>query len=554
MILRRLILIFTILVMTVSMIPYAQECSAQSDEAWEIQADNDFDLGNYEEAIVGYTCMIELDGELVSEGYEWRGISYQEQGDLDAALVDLNIAVTDPENVSAYYSRGNVFLDLDEYDLAIADYTEAIANRYTWAYVYNNRGVAHHRAGDSESARRDYEFATGIDPEYGLAFSNLSEINFELGDIEATRENLEIAIRETSGSTRSYAYENRGRLAYVEGDYTSAISDFTTAIEQNADNVSAYINRALVYQAMQSPNEYADYLRYMQKVQTEIIDLSDRNGRFYQEQLDISYGVLYRASFQMSSGDHFTAIANAAEDSTVDPLMVLLGPSGSAVFGDDDGGVNQGALINRFPIAQDGIYTLLIGHSIQETSGIIELTTLLRDNPISDLPKNQLTTGDRVEIFSVSNEGAGSVNLREYPSTGFEVLAQLESGTQVTLTGGPYKDADYVWWQAETDDGTTGWLVEYLGGVQILSPAIYVGRTVVIDTAELNFRADPTVNGELVRSLYREAQATFEVIDGPIEADNLTWWKLRMNGDEPFEAWAVDRVGNNPTLAVVLDD
>ena len=70
MILRRLILIFTILVMTVSMIPYAQECSAQSDEAWEIQADNDFDLGNYEEAIVGYTCMIELDGELVSEGYD----------------------------------------------------------------------------------------------------------------------------------------------------------------------------------------------------------------------------------------------------------------------------------------------------------------------------------------------------------------------------------------------------------------------------------------------------------------------------------------------------
>jgi len=551
--LYRLILIIILIVLPVQMVTHAQACNAQTPEDWNAQADNDYELGNYEEAIAGYTCVIQLGGELASEGYEWRGNAYGQLGNLEQALQDHNLAVTDATNDSAYYSRANTFLNRGEYELAIADYNESIATGYSWSFVYNNRGVAYDRLGDKENALADFRLAASLDSENGLAWSNYSELLFYFGDMESARENIEYGISESTGIEQSYAYENRGLFAFLDGDTMSAINDYTTAIERNPDNLSAYINRAQVYQVTDSPNQYADYLRYIQAMPPDIIDLPENNGVFVDEPLDMSEHVVYRASFMLSSGQYFTATASADEDSEIDPLIVLLGPSGSAVMGDDDSGSNLDAVINRFPIAQDGIYTLLITHSIDGSDGTVLLSTRVRNDTYQDIITTQLRVNERAEIFSISNEGIGIVNLREYPTTEYEVLTQLESGTRVTLINGPYKGVDFVWWQVQTDDDTIGWMVEYLGGVQILSPAIEVGDTVIIDTAELNFRAEPTVNAELVRSLFREADVMFTVIDGPVEADNLTWWQLRLDGENGFDAWAVERVGVNPTLAVVLD-
>lgn len=532
---------------------YAQACDTQSDEVWWSQASNDFDLGNYDAALAGYECMIETDGELVSEGYEGRGLVYSEMGNLDAALADLNIAVTDPTNDSAYYTRGDVFFDRGDYELAIADYTEAIANGFTWAYVYNNRGVAYGRLDDNERALQDFQTAINLDPDDGLAYSNLGATYFFLGDIEATRENYALAIDKTRGLERAYAFANFAELAYMDGDYTSATQNYGSAIEADPDYLNAYLYRSMVYRAIQSPNEYADYLRYIQGNQAEIIDLPEDRGTFVDEPLEMFDGAVYRASFFLSSGQYFTAVAETAEDTTVDPLMLLLGPSGSPIVGDDDSGANRNAVINRFSIVQDGIYTLLVTHSTGDSDGTINLTTSVRNDTYQRAITTQLEIGERAKIFAISNDGPGIVNLREYPSTAFDALAQLESGTEVTLINGPYKDADFVWWQVETDDGLTGWVVEHIGGVQILSPAIAIGRTVIIDTAELNFRTEPSVNAELERSLFREAQVMFTVVDGPVEADGLIWWQLRSDGESPFTAWAVERVGNNRALAVVLD-
>lgn len=55
------------------------------------------------------------------------------------------------------------------------------------------------------------------------------------------------------------------------------------------------------------------------------------------------------------------------------------------------------------------------------------------------------------------------VRLRDEPGTEGTVLAELDEGEELTVVGGPQTADGTTWWQVETGDGETGWIVaEYL--------------------------------------------------------------------------------------------
>jgi len=532
-----------ILILSIALIialpTYAQACSSQDVEAWLTQANNDFDLGNYEEAAAGYNCMIEVSDEQDAFAYEWRGISKQLMGDLDGAFADVNQSIEiDSSRGGAYYSRGNMYLDLGDYESAIDDFTTAIEKGYNRAYVYNNRGYAYYQLGNDANAKTDYLNATWVDPEYGLAYSNLGESFFLEGDLERALENYEKAMDYAGGIYRAYPYRNRGEIAFMDQDYPRAIDDYTTAIEFNPDDGDLYLVRAKAYRAIQSPNAFADYLRYIQAIQTEIVDLKNTT---INERLDMVEGRVYRQTFDFKqSGGLLEITARSVEDSQVDTLILILGPSGSPVMGDDDSGTDEDAAI-RYRIPEVGVYTVLITHANQGDTGEIILSR--------DVIPNQLAIGIRAEVFARDNDGAGVLNFREYPSVGFDVLEELPSGAQVTVVNGPFKERDFVWWQVEADSGQVGWVAEHVGGIQTLFPAIQVGGTVDVNVDELNMRAEPSASSERIRVLLRAE--TLPVIDGPVDADGFRWWKVRAFND--VEGWAVERVDDNRTLVAVVE-
>lgn len=540
MMIRRIIGILVFSVALIIALPaYAQACSAQDVEAWRTQANNDFDLGNYEEAAAGYSCMIEVSDEQDSFAYEWRGISKQLMGDLDGAFADVNQSIElDSSRGGAYYSRGNMYLDLDDYESAIDDFTTALEKGYNRAYVYNNRGYAYHNIGNVQNAKIDYQNATWNDSEYGLAYSNLGEIYFIEGDLEKAQENYQLGMDYAEDKYRAYPRQNRGEIAYMDQDYPAAIDDYTTAIEFNPDEPNIYLSRAEAYRAIQSPNAYADYLRYIQLIQTEIVDLGQT---VLNEPLDMVEGRVYRQTFDFTqSGGLFEITARSVEDSQVDTLILILGPSGSPVIGDDDSGTDEDAAI-RYRIPEEGVYTILITHANEGDTGEIILSR--------DVIPNQLAMGVRAEVFAQDNDGAGELNLREYPSLGFDVLEALPSGARVTVVNGPFKDDDFVWWQVEADSGQVGWVVEHVGGLQTLFPAIEVGGTVDVNVDELNLRPEPSASSDRIRVML--GSETLTVIDGPVDADGFRWWQLRTAGND--EGWAVERVNDKRTLVAVVE-
>ena len=72
-----------------------------------------------------------------------------------------------------YSIRGDAYQWKDDYDRAIADYTQAIRLNPDDAYAYYSRGKAYHWKDDYDRAIADYEQALRIDPGHTRAKNNL---------------------------------------------------------------------------------------------------------------------------------------------------------------------------------------------------------------------------------------------------------------------------------------------------------------------------------------------------------------------------------------------
>src|SRR5208282_4616019 len=70
-----------------------------------------------------------------------------------------------PQNLAiAFNNRGNVHLNLKDYDRAVADYGRAIELNPKYAIAFNNRGFAYRSKGRYDRAIQDYNRAIEISP------------------------------------------------------------------------------------------------------------------------------------------------------------------------------------------------------------------------------------------------------------------------------------------------------------------------------------------------------------------------------------------------------
>lgn len=548
---RHITLIFVTLSLVIGITApiQAQDCSAQDADAWVDQALNDYDLGNYEEAVDAYTCVIELNTNHVAYAYTWRAESYRILGERENAYNDIARALElDSGDGSTYLIRANLYLNDGSYPAAISDYTNAInIGDIDLPWAYSRRGIAYYYLDELDLSRQDNLVAIALDPANDVAYNNLGVIFYESGDMNGAIEYFELAIKNTDNI--EFPSLNLGYFNYERGDYPRAITYYTNILDANPEFTNAYIARSKAYIATQNPTAYADLLRWVQFTQTSITDIPATFGFKTNERLAITPGAVYRVTLELNSGSLLTVAATSPE-SEVDPLLVLLGTSGAPIFGDDDSGSDEDAVINRFPIAETGTYTLLITHSNEGDTGeiLLSMNTFADDRGQTIIPY-QLAIGETAEIYAVGNSGPGILNVREYPSIGFQIVEKLDSGDRVTIINGPQKNDDFVWWQIETEDGVTGWVAEYLGGVQTLFPALQVGGKALINTGAINIRAEPTTNGDPLQEL--AGIFTVNVVDGPVTADGYTWWKIRTESGN-VEGWVVERANNTHTLIARL--
>jgi len=71
---------------------------------------------------------------------------------------------------------------------------------------------------------------------------------------------------------------------------------------------------------------------------------------------------------------------NAAQDSSVDPIFVLIGPDGDAITADDDGGIGDeetlNAAVREFELPENGTYLLVVSHAGGGSYGEVKVKVL----------------------------------------------------------------------------------------------------------------------------------------------------------------------------------
>ena len=130
--------------------------------------------------------------------------------------------------VALYNLRGSAYYDKGEYDIAIADFNDALRLGPPSGTIFHNRGNACRGKGDYAKAIADYDEAIRLDPKAPFSFQNRGVVKKALGDLDGALADINEAIRLDPALPSPLI--NRAVIWRAKGEFDRAIADTTEAI------------------------------------------------------------------------------------------------------------------------------------------------------------------------------------------------------------------------------------------------------------------------------------------------------------------------------------
>ena len=197
---------------------------------------------DFNSRISGCTEIIERGaGELVKDrafAFNNRGNAWLDIGEFDLAIAEYNQAILlDPKHAPAYNNRCAVWRKKGDLDRAVADCDQAIRLDPKYPYAYFNRGNAWAHKGDFDRAIADYDQAIRLDPKNAAAYSIRCVTWNDKGDFDRALADCDEAIR--LDPKNAYSYANRGYAWAQKGDLDRAIAEYDEAIRLDPTSASA---------------------------------------------------------------------------------------------------------------------------------------------------------------------------------------------------------------------------------------------------------------------------------------------------------------------------
>ncbi|MBI5263144.1 MAG: caspase family protein [Bradyrhizobium sp.] len=198
-------------------------------------------------------------GSQLADVYFWRGVGWNKKGDYAKVIADATESIRLAPSQGNYNLRGSAYFDKGEYDIAIADFDDALKSGSPSGTLYHNRGNAWRSKGDYAKAVADYTEAIRLSPNT-FSYQNRGRAKEALGDLDGALADINQAIRLDPALPSPLT--SRTVIWRAKGDFDRAIADGTEAIRlakaktpvnimtpPGSVLISAYIHRGLAYEA-----------------------------------------------------------------------------------------------------------------------------------------------------------------------------------------------------------------------------------------------------------------------------------------------------------------
>lgn len=164
-----------------------------------------------------------------------------------------------PRDTDVRLNYGRYLLALNQTELAIDQFMEAVNERPYFADAYYNLGTAYLQAGDVDAGKEYLSSSLALDPDNLEAIGNLGFAHATTGQVDSARFYFERAVETDNQSALALA--NLGAFYLNEGDQSAAIDILLKAVTIRPDYVDALANLSLAYfqtDEMAKSREYAE--------------------------------------------------------------------------------------------------------------------------------------------------------------------------------------------------------------------------------------------------------------------------------------------------------
>ena len=299
----------------------ALELAPDNDHIYAVAASTYHDVG-YPEAALEYSnrALELLPGEFAGR-YVTRGEILMDLRDYEAAIEDFQQALDlNPENFDALTGLADSLLRIGEYDAGFAPVNQALDQNPDSLVALVIRGYLYLNTDEPDLSRADFEHVLELDPEHSGALGGLGDLAYNAGDFEA------------AVSFYQQAITNDPTARYVQAGLAVALAALNDAGAAQA--------LADLFQTASNPLELA------------------AAGK--PQVLPLDFGTVYVTTIEANAGDTISASAVSVEDGLLDPALVILASDGEAIaFADNTDGLD--ATLDNFLVAKPGTYTVLIG-------------------------------------------------------------------------------------------------------------------------------------------------------------------------------------------------
>jgi tetratricopeptide (TPR) repeat protein len=163
--------------------------------------------------------------------YRSRGVVFGQKGDVQLAITDFSEAIRlDPKSAEAFYDRGIAYEQMRDHERAISDLGEAIRINSQYAEAYNNRCWirAAFVSTNLDLARSDCDAAIRLSKS-GSHFANRGLVDLKQSRFQDAWNDFDAAVNSASGGIANLYLYGRGIAALRLRRTTEGNADLATA-------------------------------------------------------------------------------------------------------------------------------------------------------------------------------------------------------------------------------------------------------------------------------------------------------------------------------------